>query len=356
MKKRYDLRSDTCTLPTEEMRKAIYMAEVGEQGYSEDIDTNRLEEYCAKLFGKEEGVFMPSGTMSDQVALRCWTKSGDEVITDESYHINYFQGAQTCDIGKVILNTCKTKDGIIHVSDIEERLHSKMHGGTFTNTKLLFLENTINTHGGNVVPLDVIREDYEYCKNRGINVHLDGERILNACVATGKQPREYAKYTDTITMSFSKGLGAPFGSIIMGDRDTMKKARLYRRWYGGHMHQSGFMAAAALYAVTHNVERLKEDHKNTRILYNIIKKENPDIEINEPMTNILMINIKSLNCKAERFVQICKKSNILLYPYNEYIVRAIISLNVNKEDVEFCAKVINKEIAEIKKVKTNKKV
>lgn len=348
MEKRYDFRSDTCTMPTKEMRKAIYEAEVGEQGYMEDISTNKLEKYCADLFGKEEAVFMPSGTMSDQVALRCWTKSGDEVITDESYHINYFQGAQSIDIGKVILNTCKTKDGIIRVADIEERLHSRMHGGTFTNATLLFLENTINTHGGRVVPLEIIKEDYEYCKSHGMNLHLDGERILNACVASGVPPKEYAKYTDTITLSFSKGLGAPFGSIIMGNKETMKKARLYRRWYGGHMHQSGFMAAGALYAVTHNVERLSEDHKNAKKLADLIKNKNPEIEINNPMTNIIMINIEKLNIKSQDFVDRCKQYNVLLYPYNEYIVRAILSLNVNEEDISVCAEIINNELIKIK--------
>lgn len=348
MEKIYDLRSDTCTLPTEEMRKAIYYAEVGEQGYNEDVETNKLEKYCADLFGKENAVFMPSGTMSDQVALRCWTNSGDEVITDESYHINYFQSAQSVDLGKVILNTCRTRDGIIRVSDIEERLHSKMHNGTFTKTRLLFLENTINSHGGRVFPIEVLKDDYIYCQNNGIKLHLDGERILNACVATGLSPREYSKYTDTITMSFSKGLGAPFGSIIMGNKEVMEKARLYRRWYGGHMHQSGFMAAAALYAVTHNIKRLEEDHENAKLLSKLLKEKNNDIYINDPMTNIVMINIKNLKCKSSSFVEKCSKSNVLLYPYNEYLVRAIISLNVDKRDVEVCAKIINDEINKLR--------
>ena len=268
MEKKYDFRSDTCTLPTKEMRKAIYEAEIGDQGYGEDIATNKLEEYCAKLFNKEAAVFMCSGTMSDQVALRCWTESGDEVIIDESYHINYFQGAQSIDLGKVILNITKTKDGIIRVKDIKERLNSRMHDNTFTKTKLLSLENTINTHGGKVFPIEVLREDYEFCKEKGIKVHIDGERIMNACIATGLKPSEYAQYADTITMSFSKGLGGPFGSIIMGDKKTMEKARKYRRWYGGHLHQSGFMAAAAYYAVTHNVERLQEDHNKQIWLVN----------------------------------------------------------------------------------------
>ncbi len=350
MEKRYDLRSDTCTLPTEEMRMAIYKAEVGDQGYGEDIATNRLEEYCAKLFGKEAAVFMPSGTMSDQVALRCWTNSGDEVIIDESYHINYFQGAQSIDIGKVILNTCKTEDGIIRVSDIKERLNSRMHNGTFTQTKLLSLENTINSHGGRIFPIDVLKEDYEFCKKNGIKVHLDGERIMNACVATGLKPSDYAQYTDTITMSFSKGLGGPFGSIIMGDKETMLLARKFRRWYGGHMHQCGFMAAAAYYAVTHNVDRLQEDHDNAKILATSIQNENSDIKVNNPETNIVMIDISNLNYKAQDFVSDCKKENVLLFAYGEYIVRAITSLNVNKEDKLYCADIINRNLKKIKNI------
>lgn len=348
MEKRYDLRSDTCTLPTKEMREAIFNAEVGDQGYGEDVATNQLEEYCAKLFGKEAAVFMPSGTMSDQVALRCWTNPGDEVIIDESYHINYFQGAQSVDLGKIILNTCKTKDGIIHVSDIKERLNSRMHGGTFTIAKLLSLENTINSHGGRVFPLEVLKEDYEFCKANGIKLHLDGERIMNACVATGILPSEYAKYTDTITMSFSKGLGGPFGSIIMGDKETMLRARKFRRWYGGHLHQCGFMAAAAYYAVTHNIERLKEDHDNAKLLAELVKKENSEVIINEPETNIVMFDISKLNFKAENFVNICKEYGVLLFPYNEYIVRAITCLNVNEEDIRICAMIMNRELKKIK--------
>lgn len=342
--KKYDFRSDTCTLPTDDMRKAIFEARVGDQGYGEDFETNRLEDYCAKLFGKEAAVFMCSGTMSDQVALRLFTNPGDEVIIDESYHINYFQGAQSIDMGKIILNTCKTKDGIIHVSDIKERLNSRMHNGTFTQTKLLSVENTINSHGGRVFPIEVLKEDYDFCHQHGIKVHLDGERIMNACVATGLKPSDYAKYTDTITMSFSKGLGAPFGSIIMGDKETMTKARKFRRWYGGHLHQSGFMAAAAYYAVTHNIERLKEDHNNAKLLANLIRKQNNQIIVSKPMTNIVMIDIKKLGIPAQEFVDRCRKKGVLLFAYGEYLVRAIICLNVNKEDIIEAAKIINEEL------------
>lgn len=344
--RKYDFRSDTCTLPTQKMREAILEAEVGDQGYGEDTETNKLEEYCAHLFNKEAAVFMCSGTMSDQVALRCWTSSGDEVISDESYHINYFQGAQSVDLGKVILNTCKTNDGIIHVSDIKERLNSRMHNNTFTKTKLLFLENTINSHGGKVFPIEVLKENYVFCKMHGIKVHIDGERIMNACVATGLKPSDYAKYADTITMSFSKGLGAPFGSILMGDKDTIVKARKFRRWYGGHLHQSGFMAAAAYYAVTNNVSRLNDDHDNAKLLAKMIGENSKNVIVNNPETNIVMINIENINAHAEEFVNRCRQEGVLLFPYNEYIVRAIVCLNVNKTDVITSANIINKIIKE----------
>jgi len=350
MDKRYDLRSDTCSLPTMEMRKAIFSANVGDQGYSEDFETNRLEKYCADLFGKEDAVFMCSGTMSDQVAIRCWTNSGDEIILDESYHLNYFQSAQSVDVGKVILNICKTKDGIVRVSDIKERIESKMHGGTFTNVKLVSLENTINSHGGKIFPIDDLKDVYNYCHGIGIKVHLDGERIMNACVASGISPREYAKYTDTITMSFSKGLGGPFGSIIMGDKETMKKARKYRRWYGGHLHQSGFMAAAAYYAVSHNVDRLVEDHNNAKLLYREIKKEFRELKINKPETNIVMIDLSKYNILSEDVVNECKKYGVLLFPYAKNIVRAVVCLNVNKTDILYCAKIINSTLKKMLEV------
>lgn len=349
MKKIYDLRSDTCTLPSDKMRKAIFEAKVGDQGYGEDFETNRLEEYCAKLFGKEAAVFMCSGTMSDQVALRLFTNPGDEVIIDESYHINYFQGAQSIDMGKIILNICHTKDGIIRVDDIKDRLNSRMHNGTFTQTKLLSIENTINSHGGRIFPLEVLKDDYQFCHEQGIKVHLDGERIMNACVAAKIKPSEYAKYTDTITLSFSKGLGGPFGSIIMGDKETMQKARKFRRWYGGHLHQSGFMAAAAYYAVTHNIERLKDDHRNAKLLANLVKKENHDIKINTPETNIFMLDLSDYNYEAKDFVENCKKKNVLLFPYGKYLVRAITCLNVNHDDIKEIARVINEELKKIVK-------
>lgn len=351
MKERYDFRSDTCTLPTDEMREVIAKAQVGDQGYGEDFETNRLEDYCAKLFGKEAAVFMPSGTMSDQVALRCWTEPGDEVILDESYHINYFQGAQCADMAKIIINICKTKDGVITVEDIKDRINSRMHNNTFTRTKLLSLENTINSHGGKVFPIEVLKEDYEYCKANNIRLHLDGERIMNACIASGLSPKDYAKYTDTITMSFSKGLGAPFGSIIMGDKETMIKARKYRRWYGGHLHQSGFMAAAAYYAVTHNIERLKDDHDNAKLLSKLIKEHSKKVKVNNPETNIVMIDIEALNMKATDFVNKCAEYGVLLFAYGEYLVRAITCLNVTHEDVIISAKIMNSIIDEISEVK-----
>lgn len=344
MNRRIDLRSDTCTLPSKEMRKVIYDAEVGDQGYGEDKITIELEQYCANLFGKEAALFMPSGTMSDQVALRCWTSSGDEVILDESYHLNYFQSGPSTDLGNILLNTVKTDDGVLHVAHIEERINSKMHGDTFIDVKLVSLENTINGMEGGVYPIGVLKEVYDFCRKNNIRLHMDGERFMNACVASGISPAEYATYTDTVTQSFSKGLGAPFGSIIMGTKETIDRAFRYRRWYGGHLHQSGFMAAAALYAIKNNINRLSEDHFNAKLLAKLIQDVHPDTCTSIPQTNILMMDIEHLNICSVEFVRLCKDDGVLLYPYGKFKIRAITSMNVNEIDMYEAAKKINRII------------
>jgi threonine aldolase len=329
-----DLRSDTVTLPSAEMREAIYKANVGDHGYGEDETTLELERYCAKYFGKDAALFMPSGTMSDQVAIRCYTQPGDEIILDASYHINYFQAGSAIDLGKISLNTCNTKDGVLTPADIEMAIYNKHRGDLFNAPKLLCLENTINGRGGKIFPIEKLQEVCKFAKSCGLSVHMDGERFLNACVATKISPSKYAECVDSISTSFSKGLGGPFGSILMGSKEVIKKAEKYRRWYGGSLHQCGFMAAAALYAITYNVQRLEDDHKNAKLLGALLsnsgyfKLEPTDIE-----TNIIMLNTKSLNIEAPNFVDLCKKEKVLLYPWDKYVVRAITHLNISEQKV-----------------------
>ncbi|MGG7178495.1 threonine aldolase family protein [Clostridium paraputrificum] len=335
---RIDLRSDTVTMPSEKMRAVIYDAKVGDQGYGEDEVTIELEQYCAQYFGKEDAVFMCSGTMSDQVAIRCWTNPGDEIILDKSYHINYFQTGPSTDLGKILLNTCDTKDGILRVEDIEKAIKCRIRGDLFSKIGLISLENTINGFGGSIYPIDILKEVYQFAKANNIPVHMDGERFLNACIETGIDVKEYASYSDTISTSFSKGLGAPFGSILMGSKEMMSKARKFRRWYGGSLHQSGFMASAALYAIKNNVERLQEDNDNAKLLQKLLQ-ENGEVnfELGKVETNMVMIYTENLGINAQDFVEYCRNKNVMLYPWAEHTVRAVTNLNVSKDDIKIAA-------------------
>ncbi|SEP37739.1 threonine aldolase family protein [Propionispora vibrioides] len=341
-----DLRSDTVTSPSEEMREAIYKAKVGDHGYGEDETTVELEEYCAKYFGKEAGLFMASGTMSDQVSIRCWTQAGDEIILDGSYHINYFQAGPSTDLGKILLNTCHSKDGVLRVEDIEKAICNKIRGNLFSRPALISLENTINGYGGTIFPIENLKEVYSFAQKQGIPLHMDGERFLNACIATNIPVKEYALYTDSISTSFSKGLGAPFGSIIMGSKNFIEKAKKYRRWYGGSLHQSGFMAAAALFAIKNNVQRLEVDHHNAKLLGSLLKSSKYlNINLETVQTNMVMLDTRDIGLTAKEFVSLCEKKGVFLYPWHTYTVRAVTHLGISEKDVCLAASKI-REVCE----------
>ncbi|MBL1230068.1 aminotransferase class I/II-fold pyridoxal phosphate-dependent enzyme [Enterococcus sp. BWB1-3] len=330
--KTVDLRSDTCTLPSEEMRKAIYEAKVGDQAYGEDETTLKLEKYCAKLFGKEAALFMPSGTMSDQVAIRSWTVSGDEVILDESYHVNYFQTGPSTDLGKICLSTVKTRDGILTPEKIQRQMEKRIKGELFPSIGLIMIENTINSHSGKIFPLLTIQELYKFAQEEKIPLHIDGERILNACVAKDISPQIYGKNCDSITCSFSKGLGAPYGSILMGSKKMIKRAEKYRRWYGGSLHQSGFMAEAAYFAIKNNINHLKKDHELATLAYELLKDES-SVSVFKPDTNIVMIDIEKLSINASIFAENCKEQKILVYPWEKNKIRLVTHLDITKKDI-----------------------
>lgn len=341
-----DLRSDTVTRPSPEMREAIFRASDGDQGYGDDKCTLELESYCADYFGKAAALFMPSGTMSDQIALRCHTNSGDEIIVDSSYHLHFFQAEQAIDLGKVALNVCHTRDGFLTVEDVEQAIETRHRGVLFNEPVLLWLENTINAQGGHIFPFDKLKLVSEYAHSKGMSVHLDGARLLNACVETGVKPKQYADLADTVSVCLSKGLGAPFGSMLMGTQSKINKAKHFRRWYGGHLHQSGFMAAAGLYAIENNVARLKEDNNMAKKLAYLLNDQYFDINLREVDTNIVMIDLTQIGIKAANFIPLCKEKGVLLYPWAEYIVRAVTHMGVDEQDVRRAANKII-EIAKI---------
>ncbi len=349
-----DLRSDTVTQATIEMRTAIYHAKIGDHGYEEDEETLALEDYCAKLFGKQAAMFISSGTMSNQVAIRCYTKPGDEIILDTSYHINYFEAGPTVDLGKVYLNLCHTHDGILTVESIKQAIANKHRSQLYNQPTLICVENTINTFGGKIFPLNALKKIYHFAKEKNLPIHMDGARLLNACVATSVTPLEYASYADSVTLCFSKGLGAPYGSILVGTQRFIAEAKKFRKWYGGGLHQSGFMAAAALYAIQHNIKQLAIDHQLAKMFAALINEINViRVDLEKVETNIIMFDISKLKMDANDFTKIMKLNNVLLYPWSKHIVRAVTHRGHTEQNITYAAIQISKICEKLEK---NKKI
>src|SRR5436305_657201 len=260
-----DLRSDTVTRPTPGMRAAMAQAEVGDDVFGDDPTVIKLEERVADLLGKETALYVPSGTMSNQLAVNLHTQPGDELICDVNCHIyNYEAG------GPAILSgvTCRTLDGdsgILDLSQLEDKIRNP-DDPHLVKTRLVCLENTHNRGGGRIYPIEKIEAISHWARHHGLIMHLDGARLWNAIVATGIPAREWGKHFDTVSVCFSKGLGAPVGSALAGPKAVIAKARRTRKLFGGGMRQAGIMAAGCLYALDHQLERLADDHRNARII------------------------------------------------------------------------------------------
>ena len=259
-----DLRSDTITQPTAAMRQAIATAAVGDDVFGDDPTVNALEAYVAELLGKEAAVFMPSGTMTNQIALRVHTEPGDEVILESEAHIYYYEGGAPAALSGVSCRLVKGDRGIFTAVDMRQVLRPE--DSHFPKTKLVCLENTHNRGGGKIFPLTEIEAIAQVCREQNLPLHLDGARFWNACVATGISEAEYAKPFDTVSVCFSKGLGAPVGSALLGSREIMARARRFRKMFGGGMRQAGMIAAGALYGLKYQRDRLVEDHVNAKFL------------------------------------------------------------------------------------------
>ncbi|WP_369699945.1 threonine aldolase family protein [Alicyclobacillus sendaiensis] len=338
-----DLRSDTLTKPTEGMRRAMWQAEVGDDCYGEDPTVRLLEEKCAELFGKESAVFMPSGTMSNQIAIRCNTAPGDEVIIHHDYHVHFFESAQTADLAKVVLNPVRTSNGILTSKEIRDALESKPRSAMYAQVTLVSVENTINAYGGRIYPFEELLLLRRETERLGLRVHMDGARLFNAIVATGIKPTQYGKVVDSLSICFAKGLGAPVGSMLMGTEEFAEKARKYRKWYGGGLHQSGVLAAAALYALENHVDRLAEDHANAKRLAEGLQSIPGIILAPETVeTNIVMFDVRQLGIDAQEFVAEARGEGVLLFPWARYTVRAVTNLGINRADIDLAIERLKK--------------
>lgn len=345
-----DLRSDTLSMPTNEMRRYIYMAEVGDNLYHSDTATNKLEEYCCELFKSEAALFVCSGFLANQLAIRVQCCAGEELISDASYHINMYEYAATSDLGKVTLNLTNTKDGIIRDFDLENAISSRYRSEIYSKPKMLILENTINSYGGKIVSLQDITNISNLAKKHNIKVHLDGARLINASVATNTPLADYMEQVDSLSFSFSKGLGAPFGSVLLGSKSFISEAKKYQKWYGAGLHQSGFMAEAAMYALKNNISNIKRDHENAKFFANELSKIDGITLRNKVETNIVMFDVNSIKyLTIDKFISLCNAQNLNLYKWNTEIIRAVLCLNISKEDVTESIKRIHKVVSDLQK-------
>ena len=339
MKNIIDLRSDTVTKPSPEMRKAMYEAEVGDDVYQEDPTAIKLEKYAAELLGKEAALFVASGVMGNQICLNVLTNPGDEVICERDAHIFQYESGSPAALSGLQLSLVDGVKGLFTPDQVEPLIRPES-AYYMARTKVIEVENTHNRAGGTINPLDNIKALGNLAKQYGLYYHLDGARIWNASVETGISPAEYASYFDSVSCCLSKGLGAPIGSIIAGSKDFIKHAFRVRKGWGGGMRQIGIIAAAGLYALKNNIERLKEDHEKAKLLADKLSRNSSiEIDVNSVETNIVMFKAK--NISVDDFLNKCTDKGVLLGTGKVGIIRAVTHMDVSFNDIENAAKGIN---------------
>ena len=325
-----DLRSDTITQPTPEMREAMARAVVGDDVFGDDPTVSKLEKTVAEFLGKEAAVFTPSGTMANQLALRAHTEPGDEILLDANAHIFYFESGAPAALAGVMCQCLPGVRGVFTAADVKAALRPADHH--FAPTKLVCIENTHNRGGGKVWPMELIREVAAVAREHGLRLHLDGARLWNAAVATGIAERDYADLFDSVSVCFSKGLGAPIGSVLCGSREFIQRARRFRKMYGGGMRQAGMIAAGAHHALEHHRERLALDHSNARALAEgLALLPGLELEPNSVETNIVFFRVKSL--PAATLVRELELHGVRVLATSADTIRAVTNLMVSPEDI-----------------------
>ena len=341
MKEFIDLRSDTVTRPTPAMRKVMAEAEVGDDVFGEDPTVNTLHEKVARLLGKEAALFVPSGTMANQLSIKSHTQPGDEVIIESSSHPYNFEGGAGAALSGIQFHCLKGVRGILDASQIEEAIRPVDHH--FPVTKLVCLENTHNRGGGTIYPLEKMAEIYRLAQSKGLLVHLDGARLWNASVAARTKPREYAQWADSVSVCLSKGLGAPIGSLVAGTKLFIECVHRFRKMFGGGMRQVGIIAAAGIYALDYHLERLKEDHQNAKRLAVGLKEcKGVSIDPKHVETNIVIFDIADTGMTGSQVAEAMKKEGVLIHAFGKTQIRLVTHLDVSSEDIERVLKVFEK--------------
>jgi len=333
-----DLRSDTVTKPTAGMLDAMFSARVGDDVFGEDESVNELEAKAAAMFGMEAGLFCPSGTMTNQIAIKCFTQPLDELIADQGAHIYRYE------VGGIAFNSGASTRllngdrGRLTADMIEPEINdpNNVH---FPRTSLVALENTANKGGGACYTLNDIKPISQLCQRKGLKLHLDGARIFNALVATGDAAQEYGQYFDGISVCLSKGLGTPVGSVLLAKKETIRYARRVRKALGGGMRQAGFLAAAGIYALDHHIERLKIDHEHARILAQELESSNWVTGVVPVETNIVLFDTVD---PASTIVQKLLAHGIKCNATGPRRIRFVTHLDIHPNQVEYTARLIGK--------------
>jgi threonine aldolase len=314
-----DLRSDTVTRPTPGMKDAMFSAPVGDDVFGEDPTVNALEEKAAKLFGKEAALFCPSGTMTNQIAIRLHTRIQTEVICHKYSHIYLYEGGGIMSNSLASVKLLEGDLGKINAAQIAASINpDDVHA---PETTMVSLENTMNKGGGSIYTLDEIKPIHHLCKEKGLKLHLDGARLFNALVETGDSPADWGAQFDTISICLSKGLGCPVGSVLLGTKEEIKRARKVRKGFGGGMRQAGFLAAAGIYALDHQVERLKEDHTRARVLGKMLDALPFVSEVFPVATNIVIARLDGIS--PEVLMQKLAEKKIKSVKFGQDLVRFV---------------------------------
>ena len=335
-----DVRSDTVTQPTADMRRAMLAAEVGDDVLGDDPTVRALEAYVAKLLGKEAAVYMPSGTMTNQVAIKSQTQPGDEIILEAEAHIYYYEGGGPAALSGVSCRLLPGKDGVFSADAVEQALRPL--DPHFPPTRLVCVENTHNRSGGRIFPLETIQAIAKVCDQHDLRLHLDGARFWNACVATNISEADYAAPFDTVSVCFSKGLGAPVGSALVGSSETMAKARRFRKLFGGGMRQAGIIAAGALYALEKHRDRLSEDHDNAQRLAQGLQAL-PGIEIDPASVQTNIVNLDLPGQSAAEVAKRLGQSGVAVLATGPCRIRAVTNLMVSREQIDRALEAIARE-------------
>lgn len=337
-----DLRSDTVTQPTPEMRQAMAQAEVGDDVLGEDPTVLRLEQHVAEMLGKEAALFVPSGTMGNQLGVRVHCRPGDEFLCESQCHIYHYEQAAYAQLFGIATQPVDTPHGLPSI----EQLKPRVRGSDFhhARTKLLCLENTHNRHGGVVLDYDALAELCAWAAEAGLARHLDGARLWNACAATGRSPAEWAQHFDTLSVCFSKGLGAPVGSALAGPQALVDEARRVRKALGGGTRQMGILAAGALHALAHHFPTMADDHAKADALRAAIA-DAPHLEVEQPgpqLTNLIFFRVDPAWGTAAEFAHRASEQGVAMFDLDPTRVRAVVHRDLTMDDVHQAGEILQR--------------